>query len=115
MPKHLKEMRGWGGKKRWRAWKKCCVLHPNNCLESWGPVGSCQHLTGKPRAVSRLTRTDGRMDGWLEEPWPGSILLQASEDMNVSPGGLQMEKPAPLSQCCWVEMEMAALQEWLLL
>lgn len=38
----------------------------------------------------------------MEEPWPGSISLQGSEDADISPGGLQGEKPDHLAQCCWV-------------
>lgn len=38
----------------------------------------------------------------MEEPWPGSSSPQGSEDTDISPGGLQEEKPGHLAQCCWV-------------
>jgi len=38
----------------------------------------------------------------MEEPWPGTILLQGSEDMGIYPGGLQGKKPDHLARCSWV-------------
>lgn len=84
MLKHLKEMRGGGGKKGWEAWQKCRILHLNKCLESWGRWGLASIPAVSLGLVARLTWMDGGA-------WPGSISLQGSEDMDISPSGLQGE------------------------
>lgn len=60
-----------------------------------GRWGLASVPAGSLGLVVRLTWRDG-------EAWPGIILLQGSEDTDISPDGLQGEKPDHLAQCCWV-------------